>query len=75
MSWPGIWMIPTARTSKFVNDDGTCTGAFSTAIGGCAKFKCMLGGWANPVCHACVGTGIVCLVAAIVHLADDEQPR
>lgn len=34
----------------------------------CARFKCLLGGWANPLCHACVGVGAACLIASAVEM-------
>lgn len=54
--------------SRFVDEDGNCSGAFMTVLGGCLQVKCPLGGVANPVCHACVGTFAACVMMAILHL-------
>ena len=56
-------------SSRWMSPDGSCSGAFATVLAGCLRFKCPLGGVANPVCHACVGTTIACLVVAIWVLA------
>lgn len=37
-----------------------CVGA-----GICARFKCMAGGWVNPLCVACGGTSIACTFATV----------
>lgn len=31
----------------------------------CTGFKCRFGGWANPVCVACAGTAVACIMAEI----------
>lgn len=51
---------------KMLNEDGTCSGPFTTVLGGCIRFKCPFGGLANPVCHACVGTFAACVLIALL---------
>ena len=57
---------------RWVNDDGTCSASLSSVAGACARFKCMAGGWGNPLCHVCVGTTAVCAIIALVDLLGGE---
>jgi len=54
---------------RWVEGDGSCSRELTTVAGACARWKCAFGGGAaNPICHVCVGTTVVCVVMAIANL-------
>jgi hypothetical protein len=55
---------------------GTCdprVQRFCLVMSACAQIKCLVGAWANPICHACFGANAACVVASLLEWIVGER--